>query len=510
MRRINFKDLSISKKLSVIIMGTTGVALLLACASFFIYEYIAVPRNVAQNLSSLASVTGNNVAAAILFNDEIAARETLNAFRATPNVVRGVVCRKDGKLFAKYERPDSSHSSLVCAEQLDRYRVVDGQVELSQAILLRGERVGTVTLSGDLGEMRDRLWNYGKIVLLVMVLSFGVAYVIARRLQYVVSAPLLDLAALAKQVSLDQNYSVRAQESSRDEIGYLVEGFNNMLSQIERRDRALKATQAELESRVVDLQREIVERQRAEDGLAKQTLELQRSNTELEQFAYVASHDLQEPLRMVSSYTQLLAKRYRAKLDADALEFIDFAVDGVKRMQTLIKDLLEFSRVGTRGKEFAPVNSGGVVQAALGNLSAALKERGAQVTVAPLPIVLADERQLVQLFQNLIGNAIKYCNAATPMVHLSCDVADGQCQFSIKDNGIGIAPEFAERIFILFQRLHGKDEYEGTGIGLAICKKIVERHGGKIWVDSTPGQGSTFKFILPVAQATNFGVEACL
>jgi signal transduction histidine kinase len=233
--------------------------------------------------------------------------------------------------------------------------------------------------------------------------------------------------------------------------------------------------------------------------------ELSRSNSDLQQFAYVASHDLQEPLRMVASYVQLLARRYRGKLDSDADEFIAYAVDGAKRMQHLINDLLAYSRVTSQGQVFDPVDCNGVLEEVLNNLRVAVEESRAVVTHDPLPTVMADERQLGQLFQNLIGNAIKFHDAEPPNVHLSAEQRSGDWLFSVRDSGIGMDPQYAERIFVIFQRLHDREKYPGTGIGLAICKKIVERHGGHIWVVSQTGQGATFYFTLPIVGQSHQG-----
>ena len=243
--------------------------------------------------------------------------------------------------------------------------------------------------------------------------------------------------------------------------------------------------------------RDITTRKVAEAHLLYKVEELNRSNEELGQFAYIASHDLQEPLRMVASYTQLLARRYKGRLDSDADEFITFAVDGANRMQRLIQDLLAYSRVGTKGKDLLETSSEDALQRAILNLRGAIADSGAMVTHDPLPAVMADEMQLVQLLQNLIGNAIKYQNPGVPRIHISAvQKSGGKWAFSVRDNGLGIDPQYFDRIFVMFQRLHKREEFAGTGIGLAICKKIVERHGGDISVESQPGKGSTFSFAL--------------
>jgi PAS domain S-box-containing protein len=247
--------------------------------------------------------------------------------------------------------------------------------------------------------------------------------------------------------------------------------------------------------------RDISTRKNAEVTLMRNIQELNRSNEELEQFANIASHDLQEPLRMVASYTQLLAKRYKGRLDSDADEFIAYAVDGSNRMQGLIQDLLAYSHAGTNGRAHRKLASEDIFAVALTNLRATIEESGAVVTHDFLPVITTDDSQLAQVFQNLVGNAIKYRGAAVPHVHVSAlKNASDEWVYSVRDNGLGIDPQYFEKIFILFQRLHGREEFKGTGIGLAICKKIVERLRGRIWVESQPGKGSTFYFTLPAKE----------
>jgi signal transduction histidine kinase len=246
-------------------------------------------------------------------------------------------------------------------------------------------------------------------------------------------------------------------------------------------------------------------RRQAETDLAKKADELARSNADLEQFAYVASHDLQEPLRMVAAYTQLLSERYRGKLDENADKFIGYASEGALRMQVLIQDLLAFSRVGRANGTYSTIDCNAVLEEVRKTLGPAIQECSAAVEYAKLPSVWADRTQIAQLFQNLIGNAIKFRGEKAPVISIEAEKTGQHWQFSVADNGIGIAPEFAENIFVVFQRLHARTEYPGNGIGLAICKKIIERNDGKIWVESQAGSGSTFKFTIPLRASDEKG-----
>jgi PAS domain S-box-containing protein len=254
-------------------------------------------------------------------------------------------------------------------------------------------------------------------------------------------------------------------------------------------EKTLQKINEELEARVTE----------RTETLMVRTRELEQSNAELEQFAYVASHDLQEPLRMITSYVQLLAHRYQDQLDNDANDFIGYAVDGATRMQQLINDLLAYSRVGTTVRLFEPTPCPNVIKQVIHNLEPAILESKATITYDELPVVMADKLQLEQLFQNLISNAIKFCSQARPQIHITAKQNQvNEWVFSVQDNGIGIEQIYADRIFVIFQRLHTRDKYSGTGIGLAICKKIVERHNGQIWFESQLGQGTTFYFTIPV------------
>lgn len=239
----------------------------------------------------------------------------------------------------------------------------------------------------------------------------------------------------------------------------------------------------------------------------RRTNELERSNQDLQQFAYVASHDMQEPLRMVKSYLQLLAQRYEGKLDSEADEFIGYAVDGAARMQRMIDDLLAYSRVQTKGKEFAPADCETALDGALRNLQLAIQESHAEITRDPLPTISADHAQLCQLFQNLVGNALKFHGQEPPRIHIAAERRDGAWLFSVRDNGIGVPPDRAGEVFTIFKRLHSRGEYPGSGIGLAVCKRIVERHGGRIWVEAA-NPGATFYCTMTVPEETAEHVAA--
>lgn len=341
--------------------------------------------------------------------------------------------------------------------------------------------VGFAAVGGDLGEVyvtvgfdraevlganwQDLMRGPG----LVAIVSFLTLGFILFGLQRILLRNLDNLLATSQRVAGGDLSARTGLTNEPGEFGELGRSFDAMTTALDRRESQLKA----------------------------RTDELSRSNEELQQFAYVASHDLQEPLRMVSSFVQLLARQYQGKLDADADEYIGFAVDGATRMQKLIEGLLSFSRIRTRGQEFKPVDCEALLADVMFDLTKVIEETGATVTHETLPTIIGDGSQLAQVFQNLIGNAIKFHGQEPPTVHVSAAEDKGAWTFAVRDNGIGIDPQFNEKVFLIFQRLHTRTEYPGLGIGLAVCKRILERHGGRLWLDSEPGKGTTFHFSVP-------------
>ncbi|HUS05625.1 MAG TPA: ATP-binding protein [Bryobacteraceae bacterium] len=404
-------------------------------------------------------------------------------------------------------------------EPVEKYRVkilmVDDQPENLVALEAVLEGLGQELVQARSGKeaLRCLLENEFAAILLDVKMpdmdGFECAAMIRER-ERSKNTPIIFLTALKSEEHLFRGYYMGAvdylfkpivPEVLRSKVAVFVD--------LSLKNEILRRNAGVLQQKAAELEKSIAEKTKAEEDLrrlnaeleqrvAERTEELSRSNEELRQFAYVASHDLQEPLRTIGSYTQLLAKRYKGKLDGDADEFVRFIVEGVARMHGLLNDMLAYSRVtDAHEKPMRPTSVDGILQSALMNLEASIKENAALITHDPLPTVTADEIQLSQVFQNLIGNAIKYRRPEQPVIHISSQQKDGEWLFRVSDNGIGFEDKFKDRIFGIFKRLHGKD-LPGTGVGLAICKKIVERHGGRIWAESTLGEGSVFQFTLPM------------
>lgn len=483
-----FRDLPIRRKLTVIIMATSSAALLLACSAFVLHDLVSFRRLLVADLSTLAKIIGSNSTGAILFNDSKRAGETLAALEAETNVLWACIYGQDGRRLAEYVRggvPGGGTVDCPVVPPPPGHRFAEGRLLLSTAIVFDRESVGTVLLASDLEEIRARLVRYVGIGALVLVASSLVALLLSSKLQRVISEPILRLAHTARAVSERRDFSVRAGDAHGDELGLLFGAFDDMLDHIE------------------EAQRSLVERAREVERVNR---ELARSNRELESFASVASHDLQEPLRKITAFGDRLKSQCGDALTDKGRDYLERMQNAATRMQSLIEDLLSYSRVTTRGQPFVPVSLGGVTREVLSDLELRIEKTGARVEVGDLPTIEADPTQMRQLLQNLLANALKFQRPGeAPRIRVEAHcmennngTADGRCQIRVQDNGIGFDEKYLDRLFKPFQRLHGQSAYEGTGIGLAICKKIAERHGGSITARSAPGQGTCFLVELPV------------
>ena len=512
------RDVSLKRKLMVIIMLTSSVALLLACAAFVTYERVEFRQDMVDDLSVKAELFAEQSTAALSFKDPKAATEILRKLVAQKHIVSGCIYGSDGHVFAQYQRADVHGDFSPPAPRKDGHWFDDHYLELFREILLNDKAIGTVYLKSDLLELNMRLLQYANIVIYVLLISIGVAWLLSLRLQKIVSQPILHLAKTARAVSARKNYSLRAVKQSNDELGELIDGFNDMLAQIQARDAELEQGRKYLEQRVQErtreLQQEIIERKQAEERLKATAARLEHSNRELQDFAYVASHDLQEPLRKVQAFGDRLKAASSNAIGAEGRDYLERMQAAAKRMQSLIDDLLAFSRITTKANPFELADLNKIVGEVLSDLEVRIQQTNGQVDLGELPTLDADPLQMRQLFQNLIVNALKFHQEGrTPVVKIrsqsgpppteassGSEQINGLCHITVEDNGIGFDEKYLDRIFVLFQRLHGRTAYEGTGIGLAICRKIADRHGGSITAKSTPGEGSTFIITLPLNQ----------
>jgi signal transduction histidine kinase len=510
-----FSGASIKRKLMLIIMLTSGIAVLVTCAAFAAYDWVMLRRIMVDDLRTMARVISDNSTAALIFNNAEDAEGTLKSLRARPQIVSAFIVTAEESIFAKYPEEASLDIALMTQTWPQDFRFRENHLEVFAPITSQGEVVGTVYLKSDQRELFARLRQYAGVMGLVILLSSGVAFILSSALQRFISRPILQLTGLTRTVSSEKNYDVRARKESHDEIGELIDGFNQMLEQIQQRDAELRQARDDLEKRVEerthDLQNEIAERKETEEKLKKLAEKLERSNRELQDFAYVASHDLQEPLRKVQAFAGRLVAKYGENIADEARDYLERMQNAGKRMQNLINDLLMFSRVNTQARPFEPVKLTKVVHEVLSDLEVRIQQHNGQVQVEELPVIEADPVQMRQLFQNLIGNALKFHRpGVAPLVQIQAerttlgamDASDTKatepaCRILVRDNGIGFEEKYLERIFAVFQRLHGRETYEGTGIGLAICRKIAERHGGSITAQSKVGEGATFIVILP-------------
>lgn len=498
------RDLPIRQKLVLIVVLSTGGALLLASAGLIISDLIRFRGEMVRDLRSLAEVIALNSTAALSFDDREAANETLSSLEASSPIDAASIYDENGELFGRWVRPGQDRE-LPRRPGPDVATFTDGHLRLFQPVILENQRLGTVYLESSLRPMYARLGTQAATVFFVFCVSGVFSVLLSARLQRLISRPILHLAETAQAVSERQDYSIRAAKTSADELGRLVDAFNHMLGQIEARDLELLRAKEELEGRVEErtheLQQELGERRRAEGELAHRNEELRQSNQELDDFAYIASHDLKEPLRGIHNFSVFLLEDYADKLDDEGRSKLETLTRLSRRMEALIDSLLHFSRVGRVDLAIDRVDLNEIVAEVLDSVGINLRDSDIDVRIPrPLPTVRCDRARVGEIFYNLIVNAMKYNDKPEKWIEIGFrerDRAGHPPVFYIRDNGIGIPEKHLDSIFRIFKRLHGRDKFGGgTGAGLTIVKKIVERHNGSIWVESKSGEGTTFYFTL--------------
>lgn len=500
------QNISIRHKLIGITMLTCLVSLILAGAAFIVWQWRSLRIHTVNNLSIHAEMIAENCRAAIAFEDAEDAKRILKSLHIESSILFTGIYLKDGTEFASYYRGNMGPSIQPPNIQKDGHSFADGCLTVFRSILLDDELIGTVCLRSDLTPIRRRLMSSTRITVAVLFFAALIAYIVSSRLQKVISEPILDLAGVANTVSQEEDYSTRAVKRSNDEVGLLIDAFNEMLEQIQKRDWELVQAKIQLETRVrqrtaelsstnaklegeITIRREVQAKQH--DILAK----LENANKDLSDFAYIVSHDLKAPLRGIKTLAGWIAADYADKIDEDGREQLNLLSNRVDRMHNLIEGILKYSRVGRVKEKPAPVDLSELVPEVIDLLA---PPENISITIDnELPTIAGEPTRIMQVFQNLLSNAVKYMDKPQGRIGIGCVEQDDYWRFSVADNGPGIEEKYFEKIFQMFQTLSPRDEFESTGVGLTVIKKIIEMYGGKIWVESQPGQGSTFLFTYP-------------
>jgi signal transduction histidine kinase len=475
---------SISKKLTVMNMLVSAAALLLACAAFLAYDQFTFRQGLVRTLSAQAQIIGSNSVSALIFNDPQSATNTLSALKSSPNIASAGVFTPDQRPFAQYSR-DAIEEILnipaLSEGKNEEYWFRATHLVLVHSIVFQGKTVGVVYLRADLRELDQRLKRYAAIAFVVLLLSLLAALIVSALFRRSVADPIVQLAEVARAVSQDNNYSVRAvPTAAQDEISLLIDAFNNMLQQIQHRDNALQEAHDELEQRVEERTRELVS-----------------SNRELETFSYSVSHDLRGPLEVMNGFSYVLLKNYAGKLDSSGKECLQSIRSAARRMSELIDDLLNLSRVTTSVMHREEIDLSSYARTIMEELCRSASARHVEF-VAPVQLKAHADARLVRIvMQNLLENAWKYTSHHDhARIEVGFEEKDGRMIYFVKDDGSGFDPRSTDRLFQPFNRLHTASEFPGNGIGLATVRRIIQRHGGEVWAEAAVEKGATFHFTL--------------
>jgi signal transduction histidine kinase len=481
------REAPIRRRLMTIILTTCAAVLLLTCVSFFAYEYFSFRQSTVTNLSTLGSILASNSTAALTFTNSEDATEILSALEAEPNIKAAALYDENEKLFAQYPA-NLQADAFPAVPEADGYRFAKGYLTSYQPVVHESNRIGTLYLKSDMDAMYERFQLYGCIVAVVVVASLLLAYALSRGFQRQISEPIVALTKTARAVADRGDYSVRAPKIGGGEFVVLTDAFNQMLTRIHDGDYALRESQESLQCLNSELEQRVEER----------TQKLKEANKELEAFSYSVSHDLRAPLRAIDGFSRILLEDYGEKFDEDGKRVLDVIRGNTQNMGRLIDDLLAFSRLSRKQIEASPVNMTELANDVFQQLKDAFIDQNIQFNLAALPGTAGDPSLIRQVFVNLLSNAAKYSRPrAQTVIDVNGRCENGDCIYYVKDNGVGFDMTYAQKLFGVFQRLHSVEEFEGTGVGLAIVQRIIHRHGGRVWAEGKVDEGATFYFSLP-------------
>ncbi|MGH9325871.1 MAG: ATP-binding protein [Terriglobia bacterium] len=493
MRKVT--DISITTELTSLNLLVSGIALLLACVAFTAYDLSVFRQSMVRTLSIQAQIIGFNSISALIFNDPHSAESTLSALKANPNIVAAEIYTVAGKAFAGYERGQKSVFQTPLAVPASRSEIHwfrDGKLTLVRRIAFQGKPAGIVLLQSSMQQLERQMVRRGVIAGAVLLVSLTAALLISSIFRRTVAEPILRLAEMARTVAREKSYSVRVLPSrNRDELAFLMESFNEMLDQIQARDRALEEAHAGLERRV-----------------EQRTRQLTAANKELEAFSYSVSHDLRAPLRQIDGFSKILLEEHASQLDATAGRYLGLIRDGAKNMGELVDDLLNLGWLGREELVRKPVELNPLVESVLRDLRPEWEGRKIDWRVESLPTMDCDRVLMRQVFVNLISNAVKYTRRReAAVIEVGQMRVNGNPAILVRDNGTGFEMQYVHKLFGVFQRLHRAEDYEGTGVGLAIVQRIIQKHGGRVWAEAEVDKGATFFFTLGSGKDT-LGSEA--